>query len=390
MDWVKASARVLCVAALLVATNKAPAEPTPRNNMDKPIHGPGPQRNGVDPQRQPPRHDDRPVEVYIPPPPLPPSPPVPYTVVAPPEARVSGYRGWRYVPSAPAGVTYPATVIYRYDTWQGGGAVLRTWRNHSHYNPDLTLVRPGETRGDWHRRHGWSRSSYSGYPRYTDDDFVCEDLSRSQQRCYEEGLALSAALARERQLATQAGVLAVPPPPVPPEDQGWTEPPDSISQHALSARPRHDVRPEIRRAASLAADGRYFDSIDTLRFTVNQEPEAFTGRIGNLFASDRDAEQKIRYAISIYQDRPRMRVSDVDGAFMVAALLAAIGEHDPAWEAARLARELGENRPSGKALYRVLARPTEVPGQSSPRAAPAANPTPANPPAAAPIPGAIP
>lgn len=384
MNRVKAWARVLCVAGLLVATESAGAEPTPRNNMDRPIYGPGPQRNGVDPERQPPRHDDRPAEVYIPPPPLPPPPPVPYTVVAPPEARVNGYRGWRYVPVAPAGVIYPATVIYRYDTWLGGGSVLRTWRNHANYNPDWTLIRPGEARSDWYRQPSAYRPD--GPYRYLEDDFACEDLWRSQQRCYDEGLVLSAALARERQLAVQSGAVVAPLPRVAREDQGWTEPPDSTSQHALSARPRQDVRPEIRRAANLAADGRYFDSIDTLRFTVNQEPEAFTGRLGNLFASDRDAEQKIRYAISIFQDRPRMHVSDVDGAFMVAALHAAIGEHDPAWEAARLARELGENRPSGKALYRVLARPTDVPGQSLPQVAPVATPSPAS----VPNPGANP
>ena len=162
MNRVKACVRLLCAVSVVAsAFGVSRAEPTPRNNMDKPIHGPGPQRNGVDPERQPRQREERPAEVYVPPPPLPPSPPIPYSVVAVPEVRVNAYRGWRYVPAAPAGVVYPATVIYRYDTWLGGGSVLRTWRRHSNFNADWTLVRPGQSRSNWYDPHEAHRAASS-------------------------------------------------------------------------------------------------------------------------------------------------------------------------------------------------------------------------------------
>jgi hypothetical protein len=101
---------------------------------------------------------------------------------------------------------------------------------------------------------------------------------------------------------------------------------------------------------------RELDAIDTLRRAVVEEPEAFTGRLGNLLDGDREMLDQARAAIGHYRGEPE-GVAPTDAHFMAAALAAAIGDHDTALAAIRIARELGEDRPSGRALYRVLGRP---------------------------------
>lgn len=123
----------------------------------------------------------------------------------------------------------------------------------------------------------------------------------------------------------------------------------------LAARPRSDVRPDLRMAVRLSLDHRLPGAIDTVRQAVYREPEAFNAAAGPLF-TDPHMLARVDEAISAYRDAPPAGVSPADAAFMVAALEAAAGRGDRAFAAIRHARELGEDRPSGKSLHRVLSR----------------------------------
>lgn len=140
-------------------------------------------------------------------------------------------------------------------------------------------------------------------------------------------------------------------------DADWIDP---TPIPPLAARPRSDVRPDLRMAVRLSLDHRLPGAIDTVRQAVYREPEAFNGAAGALFTDPRTLA-RVDEAIAAYRDAPPANVSPADAAFMVAALEAAAGRGDQAFAAIRRARELGEDRPSGKSLHRVLSRGRAAP-----------------------------
>lgn len=125
----------------------------------------------------------------------------------------------------------------------------------------------------------------------------------------------------------------------------------------LAARPRRNVRPDLRMAVRLSLEHQFHGAIDTLREAVYREPEAFNAAEGALFG-DPEMQARVEQAIATYRAAPPgvAGVLPTDAAFMVAALEAASGRGDEAFAAIRHARELGEDRPSGKSLHRVLSR----------------------------------
>jgi len=124
---------------------------------------------------------------------------------------------------------------------------------------------------------------------------------------------------------------------------------------SVAARPRRDVRPDLRMAVRLSLGDRMPDAIDAVRPAVYREPEAFNATAGPLF-SDPQMLARIDEAIAAYRTAAPARVSAADAEFMIAVLEAAAGRGDEAFAAIRQARELGESRPSGKSLHRVLSR----------------------------------
>jgi hypothetical protein len=136
------------------------------------------------------------------------------------------------------------------------------------------------------------------------------------------------------------------------DESDWVDPRPIPS---VAARPRQDVRPDVRLAARLASEGRTRGAVDTLRQAVYRDAEAFSGAGGPL-VTDADTLALLRQAIAAYREGGHTGVSAADSAFMAAAMEAASGDGDAAFEAIRTARQAGEDRPSGKALHRVLSR----------------------------------
>jgi hypothetical protein len=126
-------------------------------------------------------------------------------------------------------------------------------------------------------------------------------------------------------------------------------------------------------AVRLTSEGKFLGAVDTVRQAVYREPEAFNAERGSLF-SDSEITAKLTQAIAAYRDGPHPGVSQADAEFMVAALSASEGQGDAAFAAIRQARAAGEDRPSGKALHRVLSRgrltpPADSAAPASPREA---------------------
>lgn len=145
-------------------------------------------------------------------------------------------------------------------------------------------------------------------------------------------------------------------------DRDWFDTGEVKPQRARSG----DIRPDLRLAARLTTNGQQAGAVDVVRHAVYQQPEAFSAAQVSLFESDPAAQERIRLAIAEYTSPGHARVSQVDAAFMVAALSAAIGDSDAAVDAIRSARQLGETRASGKALHRVLTRPQPQPVEVQP------------------------
>lgn len=135
-------------------------------------------------------------------------------------------------------------------------------------------------------------------------------------------------------------------------DSDWVDP---TPIPPLAARPRRDVRPDLRMAVRLSLEDRMPGAIDAVRQAVYREPEAFDTAAGAIF-SDPQMLAKVDEAIAAYRAAPNTQVSASDAEFMVAVLSAAAGRGDEAFAAIQRARQLGENRPSGKSLHRVLSR----------------------------------
>jgi hypothetical protein len=150
------------------------------------------------------------------------------------------------------------------------------------------------------------------------------------------------------------------------DDRGWFDPPATAP--GTSAR---DVRAEVRLAARLAASSaerseNWSAAVDAMRNAVYASPEAFAPGSGGMFSSDPAMQERLRAAIAACGPDAVGRMSAPDAAFMRAALSAAAGDSDAALQAIRQARELGETRPSGKALHRVLSRPRAVEPEAAP------------------------
>lgn len=150
------------------------------------------------------------------------------------------------------------------------------------------------------------------------------------------------------------------------DDRGWFDPPESAP--ATNAR---DVRAEVRLAVRLAATSaergeNWTAAVDAMRNAVYASPDAFAPASGGMFASDPAMQERLRAALAACGPDAVGRTSASDAAFMRAALSAAAGDADAALHAIREARELGEARPSGKALHRVLSRPRAVGTEAAP------------------------
>lgn len=145
------------------------------------------------------------------------------------------------------------------------------------------------------------------------------------------------------------------------DDAGWFEVAPASSRAATKPR---DVRAEVRLAARLASrdagsNPRLAAAVEAMRDAVYASPESFApqGTGTGMFADDAATQERLRAARAAAESSPPRELSASDAAFLRAALSAALGESDAALTAIREARDLGESRPSGKALHRVLSRP---------------------------------
>lgn len=150
------------------------------------------------------------------------------------------------------------------------------------------------------------------------------------------------------------------------DDRGWYDAADA----APVTSPR-DVRAEVRLAARLASAGAdggsaWADAVTAMRSAVYTSPEAFAASSGGMFTADPAMQERLRTALAACGPESNGRVNPSDAAFMRAAISAAIGESGPALDAIRQARDLGEDRPSGKALHRVLSRARPADAEAQP------------------------
>jgi|GEM_PF-1818391 len=354
---------VVAVAVALGLANGAFAQSGARNNLVKPIHGPGPVSPG-----------SRAENTYVPPPSVvivTPCPVPVQTVIITIQPEVVRYQqpaySARYLsnrsPSRVVGAyAVPSTHVRPVCTTAAANWGLSTssimtdpwWRGDGF-----------STRSDW---RGVGSAYSNGTAWWTTGVDEAFGLSVPEAGRFTEGYVVEPEIpgriehryapARryiiiddqrdERVVIPAAGVVEV--------EAEWHEPDAPSATAAIAPRPRRDIRPDVRRAARLTAERQYIDAIDTVRRAVVEEPEAFTGRHGNLLGKDKDSEQRLRSALLAFQSPPGRVISATDAKFMAAAIHAVLGEHESALASIRVGRELGEDRPSGRALYRVLSR----------------------------------
>lgn len=382
--------RTLSIAAgglLALVPLSTAAEPDARNNLVRPIHGPGPVRPEA-PRPSPPPAPAPPPSPSAPAVSRPQREPVPifrrqfsgnrssYTVgrtagtlarpiVESPDATLDFRTDAR--PTAPWGVTYSDAFT---DPW---------WRG------DRYTSRPQWDLGnaDRYRSPSWwtfPGTNQVGVPDRLDDGYGFE-VERPLNRLDGPAGRRLLYVPIDPAAPVRTGGIGAPddfrvPGPSPRErrrssatlaNPNWTEPPQPRAGGLIAAKPRRDIRPDIRRAINLSDDRRYSDAVDTMRRAVIEEPEAFTAIHGEMFARDADAA-RISDLIALYQRDEVRPLAPADQAFMVAALSAVRGDRPAAAAAVRALRDANDDRPSSRTLHRVLTRtsPPASPPESAP------------------------
>lgn len=119
----------------------------------------------------------------------------------------------------------------------------------------------------------------------------------------------------------------------------------------------YDVAPDFGAALDGAASGDFSGAIYAMRRAAGVNPAAMVGadsRVARVMRDDRDLAQRAAYARQVFQNPPQRVVSEVDAAFMVGALSAALGEYQTAEEYLGAAQAAGDGSISTELLRRAV------------------------------------